>query len=79
MRYRLCRGFVRKVFVFLTRVNVERYNLIFNANTIRTHALGQLLVAYHHNGWEGGCSVKDALNTIFVIEAYVFVIKIQSH
>lgn len=58
MRYRLCRGFVRKVFVFLTRVNVERYNLIFNANTITTHAFGQLLVAYHHNGLGGGMFCK---------------------
>lgn len=79
MRYRLCKGFVRKVFVFFTRVNVECYSLISEANTIRTHAFGQLLVAYSHNGAGGGCSVKDVLNTIFVIEAYVLVIKIQSH
>lgn len=80
MRYWLCKGFVRKVFVFFTRVNVGRYSLISNANTIRTHAFGQLLVAYHHSVvGGGGCSVKDVFNTIFVIEASVFVIKIQSH
>lgn len=81
MKYRLCKGFVRKAFVFFTRANVERYSLVSNANTNRTHAFGQLLVAYHHNGVGEGMFYKGwfEYSTIFAIEAYVLVIKIQSH
>lgn len=65
MKYRLCKGFVRKVFVFFTRVSVERYSLISNANTIRTHAFGQLLVAYNHNGVGEGMFCKGCFEYYF--------------